>query len=856
MHIQDGHNSEHSVGHGSLDPGTRTEGGADSPALRTMGEAAVDLIDLEEMGKYDKSAPEKTKETDRSEMLRLRDEGHLLVGAHTVLLNPRRVLRRKEPSEDEGGRLWGFDPDSGSRYRIDSYGGQSVTPSAPLGRTLLERRLHGLLTKHVGSIGSGEFSPDELISAANRLAASRVRRVMQNRRLERLESRSEGDIINAVEENLDQQIQIAEKLQDRDLEKLRDRKTTIGLYREARDSELLTSVSIESSRHPIDGTVEGSEPYLRSVVVANLRINAAKDSGHTEGGMSATDKLHQEMRTIVADAKISDISSGKIKAKDKVMALLGLAEKFGIDKSGVIDVIAENMSRDYGDFDEVCSYLISESTEQERPTVLYKLANSFLDNSVDERVGASADSFGFYDDFEYRHYRPMAVSRSYQAGIFLLGQIEDAMGVMSDEAAIERLAIIRQSITHEIVQHINAVLNKPDLLDISVEELDAVVAYCGADRDLSKLTDLSVVAKAYERIGQSADGIEPTLIDAIAMQKTFTIYMDNSERIHVGLGDQIKSLARDIHEMDNPSQKYVARLLYADILATSLDRVSSTGQPEVVTQSIWDLVDPVLRSDVEAIIRYRDEVAIRQQEYIDEVRSRDGEVLVDVQEWANRQYSDRLSDSDIDAETQRIAGGLGISINADLGVIENVLFRPPYRFMSSWETSSRDATGYAIHRDNGERIMGIRREGHLGVNPQPIYGAVTSDNGRDEILGGAGGGFGSAFVELDTENLAARTVVVPRDSGRYWDTRNMAVSFDHSARLVAINNLTDARYSEAQILGGVTADDIKSIVIDVSERDRAAAMIDRVKREYPHIEVRIVNRHSAPSRKRSVSIQG
>lgn len=834
------------------------EGATTSRTRIAMGNAAVDSAGSTKASWFDIGNNGSTAERDGSEMSKLRDEGHLLVGAHTTLLHPRRVLRAADTLEDDAGRLWGFGSEPSSRYRIDHHGVQSSTPAAPLGRTLLERRLHGLLAKHVRLVGSEDFSPDELIDTANRLAASRTHRVMRNRTLERLESRSESDTINAVEENLDRQIQLAERLQDRDLGTIRDRKTTIGIYREVRDSELLASVSIESGRHPVDGTIEASEAYLRSVAVANLRIAAAKDSGHTEGGMSTTDKLHQDMRTILADVKISDISSGKIRARDKVVALLGLAKKFGIDKGGVIDVIAENMSRDYGDFGEVCSYLISESTDQEKSTVLYKLSSSFLDNSVDERVGSSADSFGFSDDFEYRHYRPIAVSRSYQAGMFLIKQIDKVMADISDEVALERFEAMRQAITREMVQHINVVLGKPDLLDISAEGLDAIVANCGLSQDLSKLTDLSIAARAYERITQGADDVEPGLLEAISMQKTFTIYMDDSERIHVGLGDQIKALARDIHEMKNPSQKYVARLLYADIFATSLDRVSSTGQPEVVTRSLWDLVDPALQSDVEAVIRYRDEVAIRQQEYIDEVRSRDGEALVDVQEWAKIQYPDRLSDSDIDAETQRIAGGLGLSINADLGVIENVLFRPPHRFMSSWETSSRDATGYAIHRDNGERRMGIRREGYLGVNPQPIYGAVTSNNGRDGILGGAGGGFGggfgSAFVELDTEKLAERTVVVPRDSGRYWDTRNMGVTFGHSARLVAINNLANGRYCEAQILGGVTADDIRSVVIDVSEQDRAAALIERIQREYPEVQVRIVDRRSVPSRKKSVVI--
>jgi hypothetical protein len=179
-----------------------------------------------------------------------------------------------------------------------------------------------------------------------------------------------------------------------------------------------------------------------------------------------------------------------------------------------------------------------------------------------------------------------------------------------------------------------------------------------------------------------------------------------------------------------------------------------------------------------------------------------------------------------------------------------VLASPQARLKALKEVSMRDPA-YSLVRDYEEQKMGIGVTANLLMDPQPIYGAVTSPNGRDEHLGAAPGGYGGLFIELDNDRIADRCIVTPRDSF-YVPTRDMRVPFSEAAEVVAINNLVDASYVEAQILGGVTLSDVKSVNVPSSWREDLGDMLEKIRTEYPHIAINFVEPKSGFRKKQSI----
>jgi len=161
------------------------------------------------------------------------------------------------------------------------------------------------------------------------------------------------------------------------------------------------------------------------------------------------------------------------------------------------------------------------------------------------------------------------------------------------------------------------------------------------------------------------------------------------------------------------------------------------------------------------------------------------------------------------------------------------------RFKSSWEIHNR-GDSYDLTRDQVERWMGIRAKGTKN-DPHPIYGALWCQNGRDEKLGGSGGSYGPIWVLLKNETIKSRTSFVFGDS--FGGYKNNLFNWHDGATAKTILNLKGnaPRYVEAQILGGVTLDDIESVNINLSSGlFIPKEEFERLKKKFPQIAFNVI----------------
>lgn len=182
------------------------------------------------------------------------------------------------------------------------------------------------------------------------------------------------------------------------------------------------------------------------------------------------------------------------------------------------------------------------------------------------------------------------------------------------------------------------------------------------------------------------------------------------------------------------------------------------------------------------------------------------------------------------------------------------------RVISAWEKSGvmeyRTKYGdydYEARRNAIERQLGNRAKGGMR-DPHPIYGAAASTNNRDEYYGGTGGGYGECFLVLKTDRIKDRTSFVYDDSFGLYN--RWVLDWGNGITAKAIHNLNKSEsrhgYVEAEILGGVSIEDIDSINIPSDavsgEKNKyrqstgsdISLKIDQLRQKYPNVKINVV----------------
>lgn len=224
--------------------------------------------------------------------------------------------------------------------------------------------------------------------------------------------------------------------------------------------------------------------------------------------------------------------------------------------------------------------------------------------------------------------------------------------------------------------------------------------------------------------------------------------------------------------------------------------------------------------------------------------------------------SSKTATQSLEAEVERISQAVGITLNMSWEALTGMLNLG--RVKSIWENAEemerRNKTmdyHYGVRRDTIERHLGNRAKGGAS-DPHPIYGAVFSPNGRDEFFGAAFR-YGECFIKLKNEKVRERTTITYDDSFNGFN--DFPLLWEHAAIAKSMMNLTDHGtrhgYVEAQILGGVTLDDIESITIpklvlqEVYKKsgqagvDRVLDQINEMREKFPGISIIIAEEASA-----------
>lgn len=214
-------------------------------------------------------------------------------------------------------------------------------------------------------------------------------------------------------------------------------------------------------------------------------------------------------------------------------------------------------------------------------------------------------------------------------------------------------------------------------------------------------------------------------------------------------------------------------------------------------------------------------------------------------------------------EINRIEDNFCITVNITWKNLLSALDRG--RLISIWENKAemddrmdaKDILGYdySQKRNRVEKMLGNRSKGGIR-DPHPIYGAAFTPNGRDEFYGGAGGSYGECFVVLKTDKIKNRTSFCYDDSFGVYS--KWLLDWEGGISAKAIHNLEGVDkasrhgYVEAQILGGVSLDDIESINIPsnattqenkkgwYAETQDIEADLEKLKQRFPGLKINII----------------
>lgn len=745
------------------------------------------------------------------------------------------------------------DPFRRGRLDIDDHT-QSGTPSWRVSRSAKKRALTSAEAALTTIEQSSELITNETIAGLNSFISAKAEAPYAKGPVERQE--------RAIKERLyDRLLTLVE---EGNFTHSDEQKACINMAKAVETSASLANGMMQSNGY--DGI--RTDVYLATVVEANInRYHAAYDANRARGsvmGNRTGDFLLLQAASIGAEISYDTIAKGDFLRSPQYKELCGMTDTVGLPSELVIKEAAKHISRDFGDFEEICDYLLAKAgTGGEKTEVVSALCEGFLSNSIDKTVeanqrrGYNYAGNVFDASYEYEYNQPLPVSRSVEPGLYLLNTIQNLSPDQED------VLPYKQAVTEDMLLHIREGILRPECMDITPEQLGEVVRALSCLDDDKRTAGLSNIISAYDMVIDPAHmTAEQQKVKAlIEMRRTFVPTFENSGSVGQTFIDQIQQYTEGMVEASSAEAK-CCRFICADMAAEYIKAISNMNISESLAkqqiENVMRIFDETYQADIQRMALYRAKVERERRKMMHELADGAGGALVEYQEFAVDEYAANnpaLTPDTIDAEVNRIKDKIGVSINISIDNLAKILTEPPHRFKSTFENASRgQLDGYNIHRDLGEEAMGVRRLAtDMLSDPQPIYGAITSPNGRDKVLGGAGAGFGGAFVELDVDHIADRTLAVPLDSGGYWRTRIMRVPLDYAARFAAINNIANKKYPEAIIMGGVNVSDIKKINIDVNDEEHARTLVDVVHELYPEIEVAFVDRHEATARKQSTA---
>lgn len=230
--------------------------------------------------------------------------------------------------------------------------------------------------------------------------------------------------------------------------------------------------------------------------------------------------------------------------------------------------------------------------------------------------------------------------------------------------------------------------------------------------------------------------------------------------------------------------------------------------------------------------------AEKYQEVVNRVAKNSPKVLQEILDMHDLGSSETRSA--LESEVEKVRRTWGITLNLDFDTLVKVL-RESGRFKSRHELG-RGSSGDA--RDEVEQLLGIKAAG-TPEDPHPIYGTLTSENGSDEDWGGSSR-YGDCFVKLRNERVVDRTVYAYGDSNF-----DMMMSNESALVAKAVNNrYGDFEYIEAEILGGVSSNDIESINLPKYRLDdpKIVEEIGRIKTDFPNISIRVIESRDIDTR--------
>lgn len=616
----------------------------------------------------------------------------------------------------------------------------------------------------------------------------------------------------------------------------------------------LESLGPIHDEHGIYG-VRSVDSMIEAAVEATCTVRTYKS--RTSGG----DIIGQYDRLTSDGVSDSEVAAIGVPVGETLAYINGVAAEFGINSKTFNEKVARNLNRDQSDFIDIAKDLLKDcQSPDEKQLITKTLVRSFIVNGSDERSKFFGDKKGLYEIggrarfsswYDASAYYPQTMRRTLEQSVFLLDTITQCD---AQEGGPMEMVPDRELVINDMLDNLEQLAIWSERTDLSHDEMATILTSLNDLPPDDHIRAISVVARAY----RTTEGINPRLEGLFKTHDEFVPFLTEAGYV---ADEQLKDLAEldaALGVMKDESDQAIGSLLLGDMGADIVEQIASLDETQSVNQ--MDAMDKLLnaipnsREAIGQMLRFRANTVARQRAYIEEAAENSTNNIVKFHKWAIHKYGEKLAkEGDLDLigdEAQRIEGKLGVSINISPESLMKVLASPQARLKALKEVSMRDPA-YSLVRDYEEQKMGIGVTANLLMDPQPIYGAVTSPNGRDEHLGAAPGGYGGLFIELDNDRIADRCIVTPRDSF-YVPTRDMRVPFSEAAEVVAINNLVDASYVEAQILGGVTLSDVKSVNVPSSWREDLGDMLEKIRTEYPHIAINFVEPKSGFRKKQSI----
>lgn len=748
--------------------------------------------------------------------------------------------------QKETGIRWGIGDDESSYTVRDSEGGVSA------GFLSYARKMSDRLARIQFELLAGNLDSDVrmlIINDVNEHASIGRDHYIQGPGYKRYMTKKR-EVLNAI---LDKQIGMLEEFEADWMEEsaVDDAKKALRFVR----ATMADQQDIKSARHigildthNIYGLGIGRSDSIASAVIRDLMEVRAFHESTTSRQEHLFQAIHEKATS--DGISLEQLAESGIPKANQISVLREIARAAGLDINKFNESVMDNISRDIADLNRVIDEALDEISDGEvRKGLLRRAVASYLKKGNSERTARFAMDQGiadpgsgvlFWSKFDMDKYVVYDPTRYIQTERYMIDMLKE------EDFPDERKLLALDAVDALYEYHLRGDTEKK--IDIqSVNNVVEMAADC-LDGD-ERISALSLAISCYER----ADGASSQLVGALKRKKEYVPSFDDFGRISEVARDKLIGLDSAINDLsvERPLEADALRLVVADMAVHTIEQALN-GEGVNKEQSMLDLMDSLgnSRDFILEVIGFRQRVLEKRGDYIDEIKDNSTNSIIDFYSWtvANNKHKFKVSDEDIpdaiEQEVERIKDTIGVSINVSPEALESILFQPPYKFLSVFEVNNRSAA-YDVMRSREESVMGIKSTSSLLVDEHPIYGAVMSDNGRDEFLGAAPGrSYGDMFVTLRKSKIADRTVVVARDSF-YSPTRDMRVTLEDAPEIVAINNLVNAEYAEAQILGGVSVGDIETINIDKALADQQSYLLARIREECPDITINIVDKSRA-----------